>query len=301
MYGSTNAKLYRDDLIQCPGIMKDFAGFIIMDNHLHLRLDGRLLEAIKLFTRLGGNAVNLVNLPDYGVPAAGYYKDIYGRTLKIADMIRAEFKIPVLVTLGPYPLDYFHFQNHSMDGFESMREGLYLAEKYLENSRADAIGEIGRPHFEYSPDRSDGFNSILEDAFKICHAHGAPAILHTEDLTPESYCSLQKSAKSAGIDPVKVVKHHALPSDLSFENSLTLSMLATRQNTREISRSRRRMFLETDYVDDPSSWKVIPPDSVPKRAIYIRENMDNWEDLFSNIFRDTPVSVFGSEHFAGMI
>ena len=272
-----------------------------MDNHLHLRHGGRLLEAVKRFTRLGGNAVNLVNLPDYSVSSAHYYSEIYGRTLKIADMVRAEFKIPVLVTLGPYPLDYFHFERNSMDGFESMRAGLYLAEKYIEEKKADAIGEIGRPHFEYSPDRSDGFNAILADAFSICRAKGVPAILHTEDLAAESYSSLERTAISVGLDPVKVVKHHALPPDVYFKNSLTLSVLATRQNTRDISRSRRRMFLETDYVDDPDSWKVIPPDSVPKRAIYIRENMDNWDELFSNIFRDTPISVYGEDHFAGII
>ena len=50
--------------------MKNFGGFIIMDNHLHLRHGGRLLEAVRRFTRLGGNAVNLVNLPDYGVSSA---------------------------------------------------------------------------------------------------------------------------------------------------------------------------------------------------------------------------------------
>lgn len=272
-----------------------------MDNHLHLRHGGRLLEAVKRFTRLGGNAVNLVNLPDYSVSSAHYYSEIYGRTLKIADMVRAEFKIPVLVTLGPYPLDYFHFERNSMDGFESMRAGLYLAEKYIEEKKADAIGEIGRPHFEYSPDRSDGFNAILADAFSICRAKGVPAILHTEDLAAESYSSLERTAISVGLDPVKVVKHHALPPDVYFKNSLTLSVLATRRNTRDISRSRRRMFLETDYVDDPDSWKVIPPDSVPRRISMILQEHEEWESFASRCCMELPAEIYGKDCFKAIL
>ena len=295
------AKLYSKELILPDAEMKFFDGFIIIDNHMHLREEGRLLEAVRRFTKLGGNAINLVNLPDYSVPAAGYYEKIYGRTLRIADKVRNELKIPVIVTLGPYPLDFFHFQKNSIDGLEAMRTGLFLAEKLIKESKANAIGEIGRPHFEYSPDRSDEFNSMLAEAFKICASNGVPAILHTEDLSKEAYDKLEEAAKSSRMDPARVVKHHALASDINYKNSITLSLLATRQNTRDIRECKRRLFLETDYVDDPSSWKVIPPESVPKRAIFIRESMENWQELFSNLFRDTPIKVYGEESFRQLI
>ena len=78
-----------------------------MDNHLHLRHGGRLLEAVRRFTRLGGNAVNLVNLPDYSLPSGGYYNSIFAETIRLADIVMKESSIFSLVTIGPYPLDYF--------------------------------------------------------------------------------------------------------------------------------------------------------------------------------------------------
>jgi TatD-related deoxyribonuclease len=46
-------------------------------------------------------------------------------------------------------------------------------------------------------------------------------------------------------------------------------------------------------VDDPAKPdKVIPPDSVPKRAIMIREQYKNHEEIFASVFQELPEYVF---------
>ena len=80
---------------------------IIFDNHLHLRRDGRFLDAVKDFKKAGGTHFVLCQYP---MPAIVIkersYKYCYNETLKMADEIRSEAEIGVFVTVGPYPVDY---------------------------------------------------------------------------------------------------------------------------------------------------------------------------------------------------
>lgn len=276
----------------------DFKGYIIMDNHMHLSKDGRMLDAVRMFVSAGGNAINLVNLPDHGRPRTGYYSGLYSDTLKIASLVRESYKIPVVVTLGPYPVDYFYFTEAGLNGFDEMERGLRIAESLCSNGSASAIGEIGRPHFSYDEKLKEKFDQIIYESFEFCRDLNIPAILHTEDLGKEGYMEMVRMASESGIKLKKVVKHHALPDDLSFCSGLTHSILASRRNVREIRNFNENIVLETDYVDDPTSWKVIPPDSVPRRAAYLRETHENWKELFQNIFMDSPIELFGEETFA---
>ena len=281
--------------------MKSFDGFVILDNHMHLSPGGRLLSAVEMFIKAGGNAINLVNLPDHTISPLNYYEVLYRRTLDIAEKVREHFGLKVLVTIGPYPVDFFHFEKNSMNGFEAMKEGLYLAEELIESGFADAVGELGRPHFQYSPDRTVDFNKLLQESFRICHRLNVPAILHTEDLNESSYRDIEAMADSSGMDYRKIVKHHALVSDINIDTRLSLSILASRGNVRNIPSIEKRILLETDYVDDPRSWKVIPPDSVPRRAAFIRESNESWEAIFNNMFRRTPVEIYGEDAFSKLI
>lgn len=275
----------------------DFKGYIIMDNHLHLSQKGRLLDAVRMFTSSGGNAINLINLPDHSIPRSGYYKKIYEDTLKIASIIREAYSIPVMVTLGPYPVDYFYFLEGGMDGFGEMEKGLSIAEDYCSKGYASAIGEIGRPHFQYDQSLRERFNDLINEAFEFCGHLDIPAILHTEDLNYDAYSEIVRMGKASGIKQKKIVKHHALPADVSYKSGISHSILASRRNVREIREFKQNVLLETDYVDDPASWKVIPPDSVPRRAAYLRETQENWDEIFNNIFLKSPIDLFGPDAF----
>ena len=273
-------------------------GYIILDNHMHLREDGRFLSAVDMFLSAGGNSINLVNLPSSSIPPAEYYKTLYEKTLRMATRIREERSIPVLVTLGPYPLDYFMFSRAGMDPVNEMRRGIDLAAKYSQDGLCNAMGEVGRPHFpvpEYDLERS---NAILSYAMETCADNHIPVILHTEDLSRDKYGELELMATRAGMKPGNVIKHHALPGDLQYSSALKKSILASRNNVRTAVGIKGDFLLETDYVDDPESWKVIPPDSVPRRISMIVQENNGWAEIIDRCCRLLPKEIYGEDAFA---
>lgn len=276
--------------------------FIIFDNHLHLNPGGRLLDAVDMFRKAGGDSFNLVNLPDNGLPLENYYELLYERTLKIAALLKSEKELEVPVTLGPYPLDYFRFKEKGLDPVEELRKGVDLAARYIEEGRAHAIGEVGRPHFQVPEEVMDHSNSIIKYSMERARELHCPVILHTDDLGPGGYALMEKLAVEAGIDLSMVVKHHALPVDLTIETGIQKSILASKSNTRKAASSGKPFLLETDYVDDINlGWKVIPPDSVPKRAILLKSELPQWESIFEQTFRRLPVQLFGEDMFSSFL
>ncbi len=272
--------------------------YIIFDNHMHLRPTGRFLDAVKMFTRSGGNAFNLVNLPEDDGALETRYSNIYSRTIDMANKVRSETSLDVLVTLGPYPLDVFLFKDHGIDPLKAMEEGIDLASKLILDGKANAIGEIGRPHFNVSDDIIELSNEVIKYAMSVCKDIGCPLILHTEDLDETGYHGFEVMARETGLALNKIVKHHASPDNVCLASPIRKSVLASRSNVREVSKCNGSFFLETDYVDDPSSgWKVIPPDSVPKRAKMIREEIADWERMFNYCFYKSPIELYGSEAF----
>ena len=278
---------------------KSNKNYLLFDNHMHLRSNGRFLGAVNMFIKAGGNAFNLVNLTEDLGPLSNRYEAIYNQTIKMSEIIRSEMPLDVVVTLGPYPLDYFLFTDHGVDPMEYMKAGIDLAAKYILEGKANAIGEIGRPHFPVSENVTEVSNEVIIYAMSICKDLNCPLILHTEDLSPEDYKQLEKMALDTGIRMDKIVKHHAGPLDVCLETKIQKSVLASRANVREISKCKGGFLLETDYVDDPASgWKVIPPDSVPKRAVMMREEISDWESLFDHCFFEEPITLYGEDAFA---
>ncbi len=279
--------------------IKSHNNYILFDNHMHLRQNGRFMEAVNMFIKAGGNSFNLVNLPEDFGPLSNRYEAIYEQTLKMAGIIRSETSLDVVVTLGPYPMDYFLFTDHGMNPLEYMRAGIDLAAKYILDGKANAIGEIGRPHFPVADSIIEASDEIISYAMLTCKDLNCPLILHTEDLDSQGYKRLEKMSLDTGIRLDRIVKHHASPLDLCLDTKIQKSILASRSNVREISKCKGKFLLETDYVDDPASgWKVIPPDSVPKRAVMMREELDDWESLFDECFLKEPIALYGEDSFA---
>ena len=267
---------------------------VVFDNHMHLREDGFFMEAVREFSHAGGTAFNLVNILDYGVNPSGYYEEIYSRTLRIREKIERETEIRVLVTLGPYPLDYFFFRDAGLDPVENMKMGLDMAAQLIKDGKADAIGEVGRPHFPCEEEIVDSSNLLLSYSFDLAKDLSCPVILHTEDLGEDGYSSLEKMALRSGLDPFKVVKHHAYPPNLLFKSKLSRSILATRPNVRDSIATGKNFMIETDYVDDRDKpGKVIPANSVPLRAKLIMGEYEDSYSILENMFITTPEKVFG--------
>lgn len=272
--------------------------YIIFDNHMHLNTTGRFLEAVDMFVHAGGTSFNLVNLPDFGAGADNYYENLYRKTVSMAEIIMKERGMPVPVTLGPYPLDYFKFRDAGMDPVEMMKAGIDLACRYIDEGRAHAIGEIGRPHFDVPEDILAQSNKIMQYGMERAADTGCPVILHTEDLKEEEFRLIEKMAEGSGLDGSKVVKHHALAENMLIRTDIRKSILASRSNVRRAVESGEPFLLETDYVDDPAmGWKVIPPDSVPRRAIMVKAEVEGWREVFEDTFLRLPLELFGEDIF----
>lgn len=272
-------------------------GFIIMDNHMHLREDGRYMGAVDLFISSGGNCINLVNVPRYDFGVKNYYDKLYRNTIGIANRIREERSIPVLVTLGPYPLDYFRFQKEGLDPVAEMKHGIDLVVKLASSGACNALGEVGRPHFSVPDQVFEDSNEVISYGMSQCKELDIPIILHTEDLSDDSYLEMERLARKNGLNAEKVIKHHALPIDLRKRNAIQKSILASRSSIREAAGISPEFFMETDYVDDPNSWKVIPPDSVPKRVTMIAQEFNNWDEILQECCMNLPLRVYGSDAF----
>ncbi len=276
--------------------------FIIFDNHFHLNYNNNFLNGAARFEKAGGNAINLTNLPDYSLPSGHYYETIYDRTLKMAEIVRRETELDVLVTLGPYPTDLIHFGEMNLDAEKIVKDGIDRASSLILENKANALGEVGRPHFPVPTETVGNSNQLLEYAFSACSDMKCPAILHTEDLDKVKIKELESMAKRSGLDPKMVVKHHALPENLLINSQIRFSIPATRRFVRDSVSTEAGFLLETDYVNDPNDDnRFLPPDSVPIRAKMIEQNYrDNWKEIFGKVFRDLPVEIFGKENFKAL-
>ena len=276
--------------------------YFIFDNHMHLNPKGRFLGAVDMFLKAGGDSFNLVNLPDQELGMEHYYETLYERTVSMARIIREEKEFNPPVTLGPYPLDYFRIEQSGRDPLEVMKSAVDLACRYISEGEAHAIGEIGRPHFQVPEKVLEDSNSIILYSMERAADLNCPVILHTDDLDENGYRLLERLADMAGLEHKLVVKHHALPQDLALGTGIRRSILASKSNARKASLSGKPFLLETDYVDDPAlGWKVIPPDSVPRRSVMIKSEMESWESVFSKAFRDLPVELFGEDMFKAFL
>ncbi len=263
----------------------------VFDNHFHLNYNGDFLRSIDTFIRAGGNAINLTNLPD-DAGSDNYYKNIYENTIKMAEKIRIERNIEVIVTIGPYPLDYFYFKDHGINASEIMKNAILLAARYIKDGKADAIGEIGFPHFPVDGNTFSVFHDLLDFTFSVDSDIKVPVVLHTHDLGQNDYLDIDNMARRYGIAGL-IVKHHARVNDLSVKSDTWKSIPATRKNIRDALPVTRDFMMETDFVDDPhDSNRYLPADSVPKRKIMIQQEYPDADDIFSKIFQDIPEKIY---------
>ncbi len=251
---------------------------IVYDNHIHLNYQGDYINSVKRFVKEGGNFINICNLPTMDKPFdIEYFKEQYERTINISQNVKKNFEIGVLTTIGPYPVDFIKsseklgFEN----AFELFKDAIDLAIDYISENKANAIGEIGRPHFETDRKIIEYSNKILEYAMIESKKYNIPIILHTESADKKLFKELAEMADRTGIEKMKIIKHFSPPSVLYDENfGIFPSIIASRENVKEAIKKGTRFFLETDYLDDPNRpGAVLDITSVPKRYRMI-ENID---------------------------
>ena len=268
----------------------------VFDNFVHIRRAGYFLDAAREFMKYGGTSMNIANFPDYIYTPDSHYEKLYSETVNVS---RAVWKtgIKTVTTIGPYPLDYFYFQSAGKNPVEYMKKGIDLAAYLIINGEADAMGEVGYPHFPVDAKIYDDSGDILKYALDVCHDRNIPLILHTEDMDKNGYLRIEELIKKH-YKIERVMKHHANARDISFNDSILKSVVASRNNVRSAIESRKTFLLETDYTDQKEKpGKVIPIFSVPKRAEMIKNSYIDYMEIFHKIFEEIPFRFYGKDFF----
>jgi TatD-related deoxyribonuclease len=250
---------------------------VIFDNHLHLRRDGRFLDAVKIFKKAGGTHFVLCQYPLTNLLLKEKrYTLCYLETLKMAKEIRAKIDIGVFITCGPYPVDYLRLKENfgKARAIRIMKEGIDEAARLCEEKKCIGIGEIGRPHFPVAQDIIEDSNEILEYGMTKAAEIDVPVIIHSESTTSSQCKELVDMGKKVGLPADKIVKHFA-PAliDLDENYGLMPSVLASKKNIIEALKKGGRFLMETDYIDDlKRPGAVLGPKTIPKLTQNLLEN-----------------------------
>ena len=270
----------------------------ILDNHMHLDLDGRCVEAAQEYEKAGGTALMLVDKPKWAlIKDENGFRQQYDMTLRIADMVKQGTGLKVYVTLAPHPALLPHFlKSMDMDdGVALMRKGIELAARLVTEHKVVALGEVGRPHFPVADEVMEASNGILMFAMQKARDVGCPVTLHTESSTPETFKMLGAMADEAGLSRDKVVKHFSPPLvDVELNHGLLPSIVASKDAITKALRQGDRFLMETDYLDDMKRpGAVMGPKTVPKRTLQLLEVGIMTEEQAYRIHREHPERVYG--------
>ncbi len=252
--------------------------FPILDNHMHLQPNGRCEEAVRDFEKAGGTHIILSHLPYHSVnitKGEDFQKE-YDITLDIARRVGEATGVKIFTTLGPYPVRLIRLEEKLglAQAVEIMKKGMELAAKAVEEQKAVAIGEIGRPHFPVSDEIWAASNEIMAYGMEQARGVGCPVVLHTESAGPEIWKELAGMADKAGLAREMVIKHYSPPIVREEDNhGLFPSILASRKSIIEALSHNTRFMIETDYLDDlRRPGAVMAPTTVPKRTKALIQN-----------------------------
>jgi TatD-related deoxyribonuclease len=269
----------------------------ILDNHLHLRTTGRNVEAVKEFEKQGGTHIILVRYPDN--PEDGKFGNSYEETLGMAQKVANDTAIKVFIVIGPYPVELIHLEKRfGLElSVEEMKKAIDLAARYVEEGKAIAIGEVGRPHFPVEDDIWEASNEVMMYAMERARDVDCPVVLHTESATKKIFEELALMADKVGLKKERVIKHYSPPvidQDKNF--GLFPSIIASEKNLRNAIPQGDRFLMESDYLDDRKRpGAVLAPSSIPRNTRKLMEEGLISEEAANRIHKEHPERVYSIE------
>ena len=271
----------------------------IYDNHLHLSPSGLNVEAAKMYEKAGGTGMTLVTLPYtefVDITDEDHFEKTFEITLSLAEKVRESTGLKVNVAVGPYPISLMWLAEHvGLEKAEkSMIKGMEAAARLVSEGKANAIGEIGRPHFPIEDEKIwEASNRVLLRGMELAHEVDCPVIIHCESEI-KTYEDLARIADEAHLEREKVVKHSSLPMITEEENHGVMpSMPASRTLIKEAIPKGDRFMLETDYIDDPNRpTSIMAVTTVPKRISGYLQSGEFTEENVHRICGDIPDSLY---------
>ena len=272
----------------------------VVDHHCHLSPTGEGTRAAVRFREQGGTHLFVTTQNYTGEPLLDIeaYARQFDITETLARSVQTEAHVQAYVVIAPYPIDLLAAREKL--GLERAVElhqaALELAGRRVQEQRAVAIGEVGRPHFAVGdPTLLRASEDLLDFSFGVAKDADCPAIVHCEDLTAEGYVELAQRGRKAGLRPERVIKHYARARYLPAGNAgPTRSYLARRGLVTEVLDDPGPWFLETDYLDDPARpGAVLDLTTVPKRARWIANRFPDKVERLRTPFDESIRKVYG--------
>ncbi len=242
----------------------------IQDYHIRLQPAGRMLDALRDFSRAGGTHVVLSHLPYEEVPIVREedFKESYQITLDIADRARRETDVKVFVTVGPYPVLLLGLEKKYglSRATEIMKRGMETAQSLVREKRAVALGEIGRPHFPVTPELMSASNDILLYGMQLAAEASCPVVLHTESATPQVMEELGRMADRAGLSREKVASTTARlwSPRRKMEGCSPRCLPAGRRSKKRCPKDRASSWKRISWTTPPARGRSWPSPPFPR-------------------------------------
>ncbi len=272
----------------------------IYDNHIHMSPSGRNVDALREFEAAGGTGLTLITLPyaEVRICKGRDFSESFEITYGMAEKAKCVTNLHINTAVGPYPILLLGLAEEQgiEAAVEAMVEGMEIAGKAVAEGKAQAIGEIGRPHFPVSDEIWEASNEVMLTGMRIAKENGCPVIIHSEAGTIETNRSLSEIARRAGLDPGMVIKHSSPPFVTEEETfGVMPSIPASRDYIREaLSKGSDRFMVETDYYDDPDKPGArMSVNTVPKRIKAMLANGNMTEENVRRVCGDIPEKLFG--------
>jgi len=271
----------------------------ITDNHMHIDLRARGLEAVKEFKNSGGTHIILVTKPSWSLGVTVIkpedYLIVFDETVEIASKI-TEIGVGAFPVLGVHPAEISKLTEYMglQEAVEIMKKGLEIASGYVERGLAVGI-KSGRPHYPVDAEVWAASNEIMEYAFSLGKEQDCAVQLHTESVGEPELQDITERARKTGIKMHRVVKHYSPPLvRVCEELGLFPGVICVKGAIEQALEEGTRFMMETDYIDDPDRpGAVLGPKTIPKRTIKLMETYG--EEPFWTIHKDNPEKVYDIE------
>jgi TatD-related deoxyribonuclease len=274
----------------------------ITDNHIHVDpINGEgPLEVAKKFQRAGGTVMVIPNKPTWTLGDSCSFQEAMEQVIKYVAEINANTDVKAFAIVGAHPAELSRLINEGIsleDAEEMMKVAFLDAQRLVIDGKAIGIGEIGRPHYDVSPEELEIHDKLILYAMDLAVEADCAVQLHTENSEEEQFIEFAKMAEVAGMDKYKVVKHFSGPMVLQEENhGLTPSLIATKKVITEGLKKGTNFLMETDYLDMKSRpGAVLGPKTVPRRTRGLIQNGILSEEDAYKIHVDNVEKVYGIE------
>jgi TatD-related deoxyribonuclease len=245
----------------------------VTDNHIHVDpLNGEgPIDVANKFHRAGGNFMIVPNKPTWTVNENSTFQDAMELVIKYVECINKETDVKAFAVVGAHPAELSRRVKAGMDIDDAellMQNALKIAQKLVLEGKAIAIGEVGRPHYEVSPQELEAHNRLIIYAMELAKDAQCPVQLHTETSGSEQFLEFAEMADKVKIPRNKIIKHFSGPYILKTENhGLLPSLIATKDVVKEGLKKGKNFLMETDYLDDKTRpGAVLGPKTVPRRT-----------------------------------